>query len=68
MTQLLLQDNNLSGGFPGCVKHMTSLEWLRLDKNDFSGDFQVDLAALTNLRYLRVSNNQLEVVKSGGGV
>ncbi|KAF5778965.1 putative transferase, protein kinase RLK-Pelle-LRR-II family [Helianthus annuus] len=58
LTNLDLQDNNLSGELPD-LSSLVNLQTLNLARNKFSGSIPTSWGQLSNLKYLDVSSNNL---------
>ena len=59
VTQLNLEDNNLSGPLPGQLGNLTQVKEISLPFNRLSGSIPTSLSALTLLTTLNLSENQL---------
>ena len=59
VTQLNLEDNNLSGPLPGQLGNLTQAREISLPLNRLSGSIPTSLSALTLLTMLNLSDNQL---------
>ena len=59
VTNLDLNDNQLSGTIPTQLGNLANLEELLLTRNQLSGEIPPELGSLANLEWLRLNNNQL---------
>ena len=59
VTELALDDNQLTGAIPPELGHLTNLEALFLDDNRLAGSIPPELGNLMNLEALFLSDNQL---------
>lgn len=59
LQQVLLQNNNITGGIPPELGKLSKLQTLDLSNNRFSGPVPETLGQLTGLQYLRLNNNSL---------
>ena len=59
VTQLILDNNQLTGEIPAELGNLTYLTELHLDNNQLTGEIPAELGNLTNLKDLDLSNNQL---------
>ncbi|KAL3701667.1 hypothetical protein R1sor_019689 [Riccia sorocarpa] len=58
LRQLLLQNNQLNGSIPDCLRNMTKLDELNLANNRLEGEFPSNLfATLRNLQKVDLGNN-----------
>ena len=59
VTQLILDNNQLTGGIPAELGSLTKLDWLYLSGNQLSGEVPSSLGSLANLQWLHLDGNQL---------
>ena len=59
VTELSLDENDLTGPIPPVLGHLTSMETLYLDENDLTGPIPSELGNLTSLVRLALSSNNL---------
>ena len=59
VTQLFLENNQLTGAIPSEIGRLTNLEWLWLQDNQLTGEIPAELSNLANLEQLWLSHNQL---------
>ena len=59
VTQLILDNNQMSGSIPPELGNLTNLTYLDLEIDYLSGSIPPELGNLTNLTYLNLSNNKL---------
>ena len=59
VTNLDLNDNQLSGTIPTQLGNLANLEELLLTRNQLTGTIPAELGSLANLEWLRLNNNQL---------
>ena len=59
LTELQLQQNQLTGEIPPEIGNLTNLTYLYLGFNQLTGEIPPEIGNLTNLTYLSLMNNQL---------
>ena len=59
VTDLNLEENNLTGTLPPEIGDLTSLEGLRLENNSLSGAIPTEIGSMTSLKWLILKNNSL---------
>ena len=59
VTEIVLNNNNLSDSIPSEIGNLTNLSSLNLRSNYLSGEMPPEIGNLTNLTSLRLSNNEL---------
>ncbi len=59
VTEIKLNDNNLSGTIPADIGQLASLKHLELDTNKLTGAIPIELGQLAQLEYLYLDGNQL---------
>ena len=59
VTELILEENNLTGSIPVALGNLTALQWLALGPNRLSGPIPASLGNLPNLNVLSLYDNRL---------
>ena len=59
VTQLILDNNQLTGEISAELSSLTNLEWLYLNDNQLTGEISAELGSLTNLTILSLGGNEL---------